>query len=72
MFLNPLTPDSTERELRLIQADLGTVLCYLHKLRKDGSWDKKQKQSFKKAKHSLAATMNHVDHILDTIQQEGA
>lgn len=28
MFLNPLTPDSTERELRLIQADLGTVLCY--------------------------------------------
>ena len=72
MFLHPLTPDSTERELRLIQADLGTVLCHLHKLRKDGSWDKKQKQSFKRAKHSVAATMNHVDHILDTIQQEGA
>ena len=72
MFLNPLTPDSTERELRLIQADLGTVLCYLHKLRKDGSWDKKQKQSFKRAKHSVAATMNHVERILDTIQQEGA
>lgn len=72
MFLHPLTPDSTERELRLIQADLGTVLCYLHKLRKDGSWDKKQKQSFKRAKYSVAATMNHVDHILDTIQQEGA
>ena len=72
MFLDPFaTAYNTEQELHLIQADLGTVLCYLHKLRKDGQWDKKQKQSFKKAKHSVAATMNHVDHILDTIQQEG-
>ena len=73
MFINPWVDYGTtaEQELRLIQADLGTVLSYLCKLRKDGHWDKQQKQSFKKAKHSVAATMNHVERILDTIQQEG-